>query len=170
MNTSSQIYRQRKERLAAALAEKARRQRATLATDGKPALDLLSWSILRRAMLKPNVPIDLVGHAYLIGMYAALAPVVVVYKASQMGASEWGVSYALHAADERKATVLYVFPTDTHVSDFSSARIGPAIEASPYLSEIVIDGGAGLDIHGRKMRGADRVALRVQFDGDETVT
>ena len=78
-----------------------------------------------------------------------------VYKASQLGASEYAVSYALHAADQRGATVLYVFPTDTHVSDFSSARIGPAIEASPYLASIVVD-ASGAD----GKRGADRVTLK----------
>lgn len=80
---------------------------------------------------------------------------VVLDKASQMGASEWAISYALHAADVRRATVLYVFPTDVHVSDFSAARIGPAIEASPYLDGIVVEGGAA----GGK-RGADRVTLK----------
>lgn len=80
------------------------------------------------------------------------------YKAGQMGLSEYAVSYAMHAADARKATVLYVFPTNEHVSDFSSARIGPAIEASPYLGSIVIDGGGeGGD---EKKRGADRVTLK----------
>lgn len=153
-------YRQQRVRLAGALADKARRQRQALATDGRPVLDLLSWAVLRRPLLKPNTPFDLARHAYLIGMYAVKAQVVVCYKASQMGASELAVSYALHAADMRKATVLYVFPTDVHVSDFSSARIGPAIEASPYLSEIVIDGGAGLNADGHKQRGADRVTLK----------
>jgi len=80
---------------------------------------------------------------------------MVIKKASQIGASEYLISYALHAADERRATALYVFPTDTHVSDFSSARLGPAIEASSYLAEIVVEGRA---IGGK--RGADRVTLK----------
>lgn len=106
-------------------------------------------------MLIPSRPLDFKRHAYLIGLYECRAREQIVYKASQLGVSEYLVSYALHAADVRKATVLYVFPTDTHVSDFSSARIGPAIEASPYLASIVVEGSAA----GGK-RGADRVTLK----------
>jgi len=106
-------------------------------------------------MLIPGRPLDFTRHAFLIGLYECTAREVVVFKASQLGVSEYLVSYALHAADERKATVMYVFPTDGHVSDFSSARIGPAIEASPYLASIVVEGAAA----GGK-RGADRVTLK----------
>ncbi len=106
-------------------------------------------------MLGPERPFDLTRHRYLAGLYSCTAREMVVYKAGQLGVSEYLVSYALHAADERLATVLYVMPTDTHVSDFSSARIGPAIEASPYLAGIVVEGAAS----GGK-RGADRVTLK----------
>lgn len=102
---------------------------------------------------------DIVSHFYLRDVYDCPARVVVVNKASQMGASEWAISYVLHAADERDATGLYLFPTDSHVSDFSSARFGPAIESSDYLSEVVVDGALrGED--GSKRRGADRVTLK----------
>jgi hypothetical protein len=84
---------------------------------------------------------------------------MVIYKASQMGASEYAISCAMHAADQCAATVLYLFPTDTHVSDFSTARIGPAIEASAYLESIVVEGGAAVGPDGKK-RGADRVTLK----------
>jgi hypothetical protein len=96
-----------------------------------------------------------VRHAYLQDLYNCIAQNVVVYKAGQMGASEYGISYALHAADERNATPLYVFPTDKHVSDFSAARIGPAVEASEYLQQIVVSGAAG-----GGLSGADRVTLK----------
>jgi hypothetical protein len=111
--------------------------------------------MLHRRWLKPGLALDLTRHRYLVDIYGTAGRRVVLYKASQMGASEYAVSYALHAADQRQATVLYVFPTDTHVSDFSSARIGPAIEASPYLASIVVDAsGTG------GKRGADRVTLK----------
>jgi hypothetical protein len=147
------------ERLAIALAERARRGGWARSTSAAPSSashqDLLTWSIVNRANLKPGLPFNLLEHPYLKGIYQETAKVVVLYKASQMGASEYAVSYALHAADARMATVLYIFPTDTHVSDFSSARIGPAIEASPYLNSIVVEGG-GKD----GKRGADRVTLK----------
>lgn len=118
-------------------------------------IDLLTWTIVNRPMLKPCAPFDVVTHAYLADLYREQARVVVVYKASQMGASEYAISYTLHAADQRLATCLYVFPTDTHVSDFSSARLGPALESSAYLSRVVVD-GAGAE----GKRGADRVTLK----------
>ena len=98
---------------------------------------------------------DLVDHRYLVDIYNCTARELVLLKAGQVGASEYLVSYAMHASDVRLATGLYVFPTDTHVSDFSSARIGPAIEASPYLTGIIVEGRAA----GGK-RGADRVTLK----------
>jgi hypothetical protein len=139
---------------AQALAERSKRQA------GGEHLDLLTWTILRRPMLKPGMAFDLAQHSHLADIYRCTARSMVVHKASQMGASEFLVSYALHAADERLATVLYIFPTETHVSDFSAARIGPAIESSVYLDGIVVDGGAGQDTSGRKSRGADRVTLK----------
>lgn len=115
----------------------------------------LVWSILHRTQLRPGTPFNLKQHPYLIALYQESAAQVVVYKASQLGVSEYCVSYAAHACDQRQATVLYVFPTDAHVSDFSSARFGPAIEASSYLSGIVVEGAQA----GGK-RGADRITLK----------
>lgn len=120
-------------------------------------LDLLTWAIVHRANLKDGVPFDLGCHPFLADIYAETAPELVIYKASQMGASEFGISYALHACDERRATVMYIFPTDTHVSDFSTARIGPAIEASPYLESIITDPPPE---PGRRKKKTDRVTLK----------
>lgn len=133
-----------------ALLERQRRRQ-----DCGGALDLLSWTMVRRGQLGPSKPFDLAIHPYLADIYNETAQRMVVYKAGQMGASEWAISYVLHACDERNATCLYVFPTSKHVSDFSAARIGPAIEASEYLEKIIIEGGAT----GRR-RGADRVLLK----------
>lgn len=123
-------------------------------------MPLAVWTARRRAMLVPERPFDLTRHRYLTGLYACTAREMVVYKAGQLGVSELLVSYALHAADERRATVLYVMPTEQHVSDFSSARIGPAIEASPYLAAIVVEGGRSTTGAAGGKRGADRVTLK----------
>ena len=141
-------YRKQRERLAGALTERARRSNTQ-------SSDLLLWTITRRPLLKPGLPFDLVHHPYLTDIYREQAQNVVLYKASQMGASEYAISYALQAADERLATVLYVFPNDGLVSDFSSARFGPAIESSEYLESIVVESSGD----GGK-RGADRVTLK----------
>lgn len=135
----------------------ARQVQTSLLAEAAPraALSLLAWTQQRRAMLAPERPFDLKAHAYLRDIYECTAAQMVVYKASQVGVTEYAVSYAMHAADARRCTVLYIFPTDTHVSDFSVARIGPAIEASDYLSGIIV---GGMDSDGK--RGADRVTLK----------
>ena len=57
----------------------------------------------------------------------------VVMKSTQVGVSAFGVRWALYHADIRGMTGLYVFPTARDVWDFSTARINPVIDASPYL-------------------------------------
>lgn len=136
-----------KVQLAQALVEKRQRQAG--------GLDLLTWTILHRPYLKEGLAFNLTNHLYLAEMYQLSAQHKVIKKAAQMGVSELGVSHAIWSADTRQATVLYVFPTDTHVSDFSSARIGPAIEASPYLNQIVVSASSNTG-----KRGADRVGLK----------
>lgn len=117
------------------------------------AMALDEWTRKYRPELVPDRRLDFENHPYLLALYQSAARELCVFKASQMGASEYLISYAFHACDKRSATVLYVFPTDTHVSDFSSSRIGPAIEASEYLQGIVVDAGG-------RSRGADRVRLK----------
>ncbi len=117
-------------------------------------LSLFDWTTQHRAWLSPDRLLNFDRHPYLVDIYRCAARKVVIPKASQVGVSEYLISWGMHGADQRDATVLYVFPTDTHVSDFSTGRIGPAIEASPYLSSIVVDAG------GDYRRGADRVKLK----------
>lgn len=116
------------------------------------AFPLAAWTALRRPYLKPGVKFDLLRHHYLAALYNCAAREMCVFKASQVGASEYLISYTLEGADERGATVIYLFPTAGDISDFSTARFGPAIEASKYLTARA----------GRRpgVRGADRVKLK----------
>lgn len=119
----------------------------------KEQLPLLDWAQKYRPMLVPDRPFDLASHKYLEAIYSDTAQKVVVCKAAQMGISEYLLSYALHSCDQRNATCLYVFPTEGLISDFSAARLGPAIEVSEYLKSIVRDGSGAT-------RGADRITLK----------
>lgn len=139
-------------RLADALATGAESGLGSVPDDKR--LTLYDWTLRHRSMLSPDRVLNFSRHPYLVDLYRCRAKKVVVPKASQVGVSEYLVSYGMHGADQRNATVLYLFPTDTHVSDFSTGRIGPAIEASPYLSSIVVDAS------GTQQRGADRVKLK----------
>lgn len=119
------------------------------------SLTLLDWTLKYRVMLAPER--RFVAHPHLRAIYADECREMVIYKAAQLGASEYLISWMLWAADMRNATGLYVFPTDTHVSDFSAARLGPAIEpaVSSYLAQIIVGGAAA-----EGSRGADRVGLK----------
>lgn len=117
--------------------------------------DRLEWTLQKRPFLVPGREFDIKQHKYLVDLYRCNSRELVVMKSSQAGVSEYLVTYAIHGCDQRKANVLYLFPTEQIVSDFSTARLGPAIEASPYLSQIIIDGsGTG------GMRGSDRITLK----------
>lgn len=116
--------------------------------------DLLAWTQQKRPFLIPGREFDIKNHKYLVDLYRCQAQEIVVKKSGQAGVSEWLVSYAIHSCDQRNANVLYVFPSDRTVSDFSTARLGPAIEASEYLSKILIDGSQG------GMSGSDRITLK----------
>lgn len=126
-------------------------------TPAKPETALLAWTENHRRRLRPGVAFDLHAHPYLTDLYASTAQRIVVRKAGQVGASEWLVSYALHAADARHLDVLYVMPTEDDISDFSTTRFGMAMEASPYLQSIVVDSRKG-DAAGR--RGVDKMTLK----------
>lgn len=130
-----------------------------LSSHRRSKLSFLEWMRHARAYLREGVPFDLDRHYYMSQLYALPFDVgghVVVQKAAQRGLSEWMISLALYSCDVLHATVLYTFPTDTHVSDFSSARLGPAMEASPYLSSL----SERESFHRSTHRIADRVTLR----------
>lgn len=81
--------------------------------------------------------VDLVQFPYQIEpMYddvVADAPEAVVMKSTQVGVTTGLWRWAVRRADQFGETVIYYFPTDVHVTDFSDTRIEPAIEASEYL-------------------------------------
>lgn len=151
-----------KQQLAAALLAKMLRSptgQCPPANSSRPSMPLLPWTVLRRPMLDPKTHFSLRDHQDLVDIYGLVAREIVVKKAAQRGLSEWLISYALHACDERGMDVIYTMPTDADVSDFSQSRFGPAIEASPYLANIVV-GTSQTNDNRVKSRGADKVTLK----------
>lgn len=116
---------------------------------------LYSWVTLRRPILVPGKCLDFKNHSYAVDIYKDTSQILIIKKASQLFASEYLITYSLHMCDERGGNVLYVFPTLGHVSDFSSARLGPAIEASEYLQSIVVESRGK-----QEKRGVDRITLK----------
>jgi hypothetical protein len=58
---------------------------------------------------------------------------LVSMKATQVGVSTWAIRLALYFADVQQRTVLYTFPTDEELRDFSRHRIRPVLRASEHL-------------------------------------
>lgn len=63
----------------------------------------------------------------------ANAEEVVWMKSTQVGMSAYAWRWAVRQADQFGQTGIYIFPTDSHVTEFGDERIEPAIEESPYL-------------------------------------
>jgi len=111
-----------------------------------PVPTLTEWTLAHRLIRGSVFSFD--GHEYLREIYSALDgwyedTDVVIEKAAQMGASEWAISAAFWFADVVPGTrVIYWFPTDTDVADFSRDRITAAIADSEHLQEIVGGGRA----------------------------
>lgn len=93
------------------------------------------------------------GHEYLMEMYGVrqnktngrlepdplrsdIHPYPVIEKAAQMGATEFAISRALYITVNQIRTVIYFFPTDTDVRDFSNDRFRPSIYESPSLERL----------------------------------
>lgn len=117
---------------------------------------LVVWTLKNRRLLKPDRPLDFTQHPFLIEIYNDTSRETVHMKAGQAGISEYLISYALHACDKRRMVVLYIFPTLSAVSDFATARIGLAIEASEYLARLISEGM----MEGGRYRRTDKVTLK----------
>ena len=86
-----------------------------------------------------GVPFSFQDHAYLIDMYGDTHNYQVVEKAAQMGASVLGMIKALYVCDKKGKNVIYFFPTDEDVREFSKSRVAPIIRDSPHIRAIVDD-------------------------------
>jgi hypothetical protein len=92
---------------------------------GRLAPDLFATRVRR---IKGR-PFSFQGHEYLREMYEEHHPYIVIEKAAQMGASELAISKALYACVTREGIcVIFFFPTDQDVRDFSRHRVAPALE------------------------------------------
>lgn len=115
--------------------------------------NLALWSLQHRAIR--GEPFSFAGHRYLWGIYNDRHPEIVVQKSAQCGASEWFINEAFFIA-EKGYVVLFLFPADPQLNDFSHGRVDPAILDSPYLSKRV----AGIDNVGLKQIGRGFVYFR----------
>lgn len=134
--------------------EKKNRLCGTLTAYRQASESLFDWTLARR--LIDGEPFSFAGHDYLRGIYRDESPLVVIRKAAQMGASEYAISRALHFAVNRGGRVIYFFPSDNDVGEFSRDRFAPAVAESDYLSGLVRD----TDTAGLKQIGLGTIYFR----------
>ena len=127
---------------------------STLTSYRQASGSLFDWTLARR--LIDGNPFSFEGHDYLRGIYREESALVVVRKAAQMGASEYAISRALHFAVTNGGRVIYFFPSDNDVGEFSRDRFAPAVAESEYLTSLVRD----TDTAGLKQIGLGTIYFR----------
>jgi hypothetical protein len=111
---------------------------------------LSSWS--RANVVLDGQNFSFSGHEYLREIYESHHPYTVIEKASQMGISTFALAKGIWACETRGMTVIYFFPTDADVADFSQARFGKMLGESPRLAALLRDSQEG--------KSADRIKLK----------
>jgi hypothetical protein len=76
------------------------------------------------------------GHNYLIDIYNDPHKYMVIEKSAQMGASVYAMAKSFFVCDKLGKNVIYFFPTDSDVQEFSKTRVAPLLSASPHLEAI----------------------------------
>ena len=99
------------------------------------------------------------GHKYLEELYREIHPHEVILKAAQVGISTRMLLKTLWIGDQRPTKIIYYFPTDGDVSDFSNDRAKKVLEESPYLASKV----RGIDNVGLKQIGKSSIYFRGMF-------
>ena len=91
------------------------------------------WAYFNKIKLQAGV-FELKGHEYLIGPMTSKAHKKVTKKGAQMGFTEGEVICDIHGmiVGTYLKGVLYLFPTDDDVSEFSKSRFKPLIQNNHY--------------------------------------
>ena len=122
-------------------------------------------------------PFSFDGHEYLREIYEQQHPYKVFEKAAQVAISTYTLIEAFWLCESLGAKVIYYFPTDVDISDFSNDRADPMIEESPHLTSLMGNRSRGKDNVGLKHVGRGSVYFRGMFtkakvkavDGDALV-
>lgn len=120
-------------------------------------------------------------HPWLRQIHDDQSDVVIGMKAAQMGYTETALNKTFAAIDLDGRSVLYVLPSESDASDFSSGRFDPALDMSPHLATLFSDvknmghkraGNANLYVRGSRSRSKLKslpVSLIVLDELDEMI-
>src|SRR3990172_13236324 len=78
-------------------------------------------------------PYSFKGYEFLFDLLNDEHPNQIVQKSAQCGISEKCIGKLFYLADTKKGNLLYVFPADHQMREFSNGRIKSAIGSNPYL-------------------------------------
>lgn len=104
-------------------------------------------------------PFSFQGHAYLKELYSSHHHHEVFQKAAQTGISTRVLLKSFWAGDMQPLKVIYFFPTDGDVEDFSDDRVKKVLSESPYLNNKI----KGTDNKGLKQIGLSSLYFRGMF-------
>lgn len=112
----------------------------SLALDSATAIQLSrAYRLQSMGLTVDGQPFDLyAGYQYLTDILDLRAPRKTILKGAQMGFTSACIfDAALSAATEKLRGILYLFPRDTDVYDFSRARFGPNVASNPEFAALV---------------------------------
>jgi len=118
-------------------------------------LGFLDWIYEVKTELR-GIPFSFAGHEYLREIYEVHHDDECYMKGAQVGISTYHLLKALWLCDTHHAKVIYFFPTDGDVSDFSNDRCRPMIVENEYLKGRV----SGIDNVGLKQLGDSSIYFR----------
>jgi hypothetical protein len=78
-------------------------------------------------------------HPWLKEMHETKAEKNIGQKAAQTGFTEWALNMTFFKIDIEDIDCLYILPSESDASDFSSGRFDPALELSPHLRNLFSD-------------------------------
>lgn len=121
-----------------------------------------AWARNYRVMGKPFPgPWSTKYHPWADAMMDCQSEMMIGQKGAQLCFTEVALNKSFFYIDVQGETVLYVLPTDSDASDFSSGRFDPALELSPHLKSMFSDvknighkraGTASLYVRGSRSR------------------
>lgn len=115
-------------------------------------------------------PLDFERRRYLVQIYQDQHPSIVYTKSSQMGLSERVLSESVWLPDQKGMNVLYCFPTQSHLQDFTQARLEPVLYASDYLASRTLEADNPLQKVGLKRIGNGHLYLRGSQNEKQIIT
>jgi len=103
-------------------------------TEGTSLIDLITWSELRRPLVRVGIQNTFEGFHYLHEIYSLDHRWKVVMKSAQCRVSEYALNEALWKMTTEGWNVFYAFPTFSKCAQFVQGRFDKAIQCSDWLT------------------------------------